>query len=262
MSGQASSSKSKPVVIPFTDQELELMGINIDQAMQTFENVTDLSSFNEQLLATVSPILDQLGLSQVKSPEELAFEESQRIANQGLESQRTGLLGDVTTGISDILGAEGGITDADRALLDTLEADAIRGVRDSTSSNLDMLRRQLAPSLGLRGSDAPIIDRGGLIAQEGISSEADIRAARAASELALPGQRLGELNSISPSIDASNQFQQGLRQDDFSNQLAFLGEATNTGLGLANVTADSGLQAAIKPTVAQTSKTSSGGGGL
>ena len=80
--------------------------------------------------------------------------------------------------------------------------------------SLDILKQNLAPSLGLRPGDSPIIDRGGKLALE---------ATRQKSQLSrgLRGQQA--------------QFLQDLEQRSFSNRAQLLGAIQGGGLGLAGL---------------------------
>lgn len=120
-------------------------------------------------------------------------------------------------------------------------------VSQFSSDALDQLRQNLSPSLGLRPTDTPITDRGGLIAREGIrqvgqlsSSLAEANAnAKLNYPLAASGVEQAGANFAGSLQQASDQFQAGLQDAAATNRLRLLGAAgdtinsgTNTGIGL------------------------------
>jgi len=76
-------------------------------------------------------------------------------------------------------------------------------IDNATRESLSMLRQELAPSLGLRSTDSPVIDRGGLVARQGILAKGSL--------------------------------QNTLRSQALTNRLALLQGAAGSGLGLANI---------------------------
>lgn len=120
-------------------------------------------------------------------------------------------------------------------------------VSDYSADALDQLRTNLSPSLGLRPTDTPITDRGGLIQREGIrqigqltsslaeaNANAKLNYPLAASQVSQAGAGFAaNLKS------ASDQFQAGLQDAAAANRIRLLGSAsdvigggTNQGIGL------------------------------
>lgn len=106
---------------------------------------------------------------------------------------------------------------------------------------MEQLRGELAPSLGLRPTDTPILDRGGRIAEEAIRQKGqlarDIRGFGAQARLNLPMARsqlvqsgVGNQQNLA---EATRQFQAGLSQNAFLNRLNLTNQAGGFGLGLA-----------------------------
>src|SRR3990167_10555780 len=93
-------------------------------------------------------------------------------------------------------------------------ASGTSDINTAFQESLDILKQNLAPSLGLRPGDTPILDRGGKLALE---------ASRQKSQLSrgLRGQRA--------------QFLQDLEQRSFSNRAQLLGAIQGGGLGLAGM---------------------------
>ncbi len=109
------------------------------------------------------------------------------------------------------------------------------------TESLDALRNELAPSLGLRPSDTPILDRGARVAAEatrqGGQLAAGIRGAEASAQLNFPlaqsqllqASALGQQNLT----EATRQFQDQLRNAAFTNRLNLQSSVGGLGLGLA-----------------------------
>jgi hypothetical protein len=76
-------------------------------------------------------------------------------------------------------------------------------IDNATRDSLSMLRQELAPSLGLRSTDSPVMDRGGLVARQGILAKGSL--------------------------------QNTLRSQALTNRLALLQGAGQLGLGLAGI---------------------------
>lgn len=118
----------------------------------------------------------------------------------------------------------------------------------AVSEGLDLLREELAPSLGLRSTDTPILDRGGQIVREGLkqkgSLQKNLQAVGATAKLNYPlavQQLIGaQGQGQQVLIDSIKNFQQNLQQQAFQNRLALTGQTSNTGLGLAGIGAGAG----------------------
>ena len=104
------------------------------------------------------------------------------------------------------------------------------------------LRNELAPSLGLRPTDTPIIDRGGQIAAEAIRQQGalteSLAGARANAALNFPlaaSQVLSGQTQFQQGLaQATQQFQQQLRDAAFNNRLRLTGTQGGLGVSLAN----------------------------
>ncbi len=109
------------------------------------------------------------------------------------------------------------------------------------SESLEALREELAPSLGLRPSDTPILDRGSRVAAEatrqGGQLAAGFRGAAASARLNLPLAQSQILQAGAASqgqlVEATRQFQDQLRNQAFANRLNLQGSVGGLGLGLA-----------------------------
>lgn len=104
------------------------------------------------------------------------------------------------------------------------------------SQSTEQLREELAPQLGLRPGDTPILDRGARIGAEALRQQgalvSNLRGQQATSLLNFPLQRVSTLGSLTGSLQ---EFQSRLRQSAFTNRLQLAGARSTAGLGLAGV---------------------------
>jgi hypothetical protein len=140
------------------------------------------------------------------------------------------------------------------------------------TDSLQRIRDELAPSLGLRPTDTPILDRAGRVGAEAVRQggqlTAGLRSAQAQAELNFPlaqssllqQSALGQQNIL----EATRQFQDQLRGQAFNNRLNMASTLGGLGLQLAGNPAAT-LSSAINP-MAQTrlanTTTTQGGFGL
>lgn len=130
-----------------------------------------------------------------------------------------------------------------------IEAGGIDIERFRTES-LEALREELAPALGLRPGDTPILDRGARVAAEatrqGGQLAAGFRGAAASARLNFPlaQSQLLQTSSLGQSQlqQASRQFQDQLRQQAFANRLNLQSSVGGLGLSLATGVPFSGAQ--------------------
>jgi hypothetical protein len=128
-------------------------------------------------------------------------------------------------------------------------------IERARTENIRVLREELAPRLGLRPGDTPILDRGGLIAAEALRQQgvlgnvAGQAAAQARLSYPLAASQLQSQQTQAQQTfgSALSQFQQQLNQQAFQNrlllsqQLGGIGTQAGTfGLGLAGVQASPG----------------------
>ncbi len=109
------------------------------------------------------------------------------------------------------------------------------------TESLEALREELAPALGLRASDTPILDRGARVSAEatrqGGQLAAGVRNAEATARLNFPlaqSQLLQQSSlGLSRLTEATRQFQDQLRQQAFANRLNLQSSVGGLGLGLS-----------------------------
>lgn len=162
--------------------------------------------------------------------------------------------------------AGGAATDEEiRLINEATERALAAGETDITrflEQGLETLRDELAPQLGLRPGDTPILDRGARGVAEASRQQGQLvnslRGQQALSQLNFPLQRTATLGTLSLGQQELGQnvqqFQAGLRQSAFLNRLQLGGARSTAGLGLASVSAPN-VGAALG-NVGQTSTTS------
>lgn len=206
-----SEGSSKGKVVPFTEAEKELQGINIQLAQEQLDSILGQKAFQQQLTQLFAPILQEQAQRLGQSGE---------VANAGLQR------------LLNIVQGSGVSPEQSRLLDESLNRE-IEGIRSSTRQNLELVKQELAPATGLRAGDSPIIDRGGRVAEVGIQAESEARARRAQAELALPF--------------TEGQFLQGLNDADFLQRLQFGQQQQTGGLGLATIGNVAAQQQSLKP---------------
>ena len=153
------------------------------------------------------------------------------------------------------------IEEAGAAALEAGEVDIER----FRSESLEALREELAPGLGLRPSDTPILDRGAKVAAEatrqGGQLAAGIRSAEATAKLNIPlaSSQILQAGTAAQGqlLEATRQFQDNLRSSAISNRLGLFESVGGLGLGLATRVNIGGF-----PGFERGSTTTQSGGGL
>lgn len=106
-------------------------------------------------------------------------------------------------------------------------------IDQSSKDALDQIRDEIAPQLGLRSSDTPILDRFGRVAAAATNQKgqltANLASQRASGLLNLPTMSLNQL-SLAGNIQ---QNQAALAESAFLNRLRLTGQIGNQSLGLA-----------------------------
>lgn len=259
--GQASKSGSKTVQLPFTEADLELLGINIDTAKLVFENLLQQQGFQQKLFAEAENLLGTSIFNPNLTGEQAQARIAQAQQSRVADETRFGQNAQLQRQLADIIAGKG-ISEGERGLLDQIAQSQIGNIRNSTASQLGLLKRELAPTLGLRGSDSPIVDRGGLIAQQGLFQESQVAGQRAQAELGLQQSNLQNFGNLLGINNAANQFSQSLLQGDFNAQLGFLTDVGQLGLGFGGATDIAALEQAGRPQLGTESKSKSAGGSI
>ena len=147
----------------------------------------------------------------------------------------------------DLLRSGGEATEQDIALIEEARAAALaRGESDierGQRQSLEVLREELAPQLGLRPTDTPILDRGARVSEEALRQRGNLAnnlAAQAAElRLRFPLERTLGLASETRGSQAFEeqiaQFQQQLRESAAINRLSLSAGLPAPGLSIAEV---------------------------
>jgi hypothetical protein len=113
---------------------------------------------------------------------------------------------------------------------------------------IEQIRSRLAPSLGLRPGDTPLVDRGQTVQNEAARLQGQLvsgfRGQQAEAELNFPlaaGQFQAQRTQAQQGLGAaSDSFIAQLQQQITANRLGNQGQSTSTGLGLAGMTSATG----------------------
>ena len=270
MSGSSSKSKSQTFQFPPTGGEIELQDIILQLARQQIGAVQSQREFQLQQLQAVAPISQQLAAEQQAQADVFAP------AQQGLARTDLTALQDIQQSQNQLRGLEldrivsGGITPEQEASLRTAQQSAFEvgsfDINRSLGQGLTQLREELAPQLGLRGSDTPIQDRGGLLAREALNQQgrlaATLAANRAQQQVQLPFQASQQSQAFQGSLQ---NFRSNLQQQGFENRLRLADLAGRQGIGLASIGGTGELAGALqsfKPSTGTISSGKSSGGGV
>ena len=244
-------SKSTTVVTPNpkSPEEIALNKKQVELAQAQLDAISKQGVFQDELFAAAKPLIEQQSLL---LQEQLKFETDpvrQAEIQRQLEVQGQLLdasLQQIEQGTKATPEQEALIEEIRSTQLATGESDISR-FRDQ---NLESLREELAPSLGLRSTDTPILDRGARVAEEATRQQGQLERGLATTaanaRLNFPiaaGQfeanRIGFQQQLSL---ATSGFQERLRQQAFNNRLnlgrsigGVLGQSGGSGLGLAGI---------------------------
>ena len=212
-------------------EERALQGKQLELATFQLEELRRQSTLQQEFAADIGPLLEQQTADAQLARErgEALFPIQEELLQLALEDIRRG--GAATPEQIEL------IQQAGDAALDRAGVDIER----FRTEGLTALREELAPSLGLRPGDTPILDRGARVAAEatrqGGQLASNIRGAEATARLNFPlaqsqllqASALGQQNLA----QATSQFQDQLRQAAFTNRLNLQSNVGGLGLGLA-----------------------------
>lgn len=200
----------------------------------------NLTPEQRELIAKQVELADfQLGELQKQSDlQSSVFQSAEDAANVGPSAVEDELLNDQLKRIR----AGGEATPKETELINQAVEQALASgetdIERFRSQNLESLREELAPQLGLRPGDTPILDRGGRVAAEATRQQGQLvsglRGQQAQSLLSFPLQRGAVIGDLNQNLQ---EFQSRLRQSAFANRLQLAGAQTTAGLGLASVSA-------------------------
>jgi hypothetical protein len=263
------SSKSKPSRVKLRPQEIELQNMNLQIAQDVMDAIRAQSQFQTQQFGAMGPVFAGMGAEQAAWNQALTPEERVAQLQAGLaRTERGAQISDQLRDL-ELQRIQGGVaTPGQKEALGMLfgarqqigESDIDR----ITSQGLQQLKGELAPSLGLRSTDTPIIDRGGNIVSEGIRQKSQLArqmaGEQAQAEIAMPFQTAPLAQYQQQLLNAQGEFQKGLQQAAFTNRMSLAGQVGQQGLGLAATGGTlAGLQESFKPVVGTKQKSAQGG---
>lgn len=246
----STKTKVETKVPPPSAQELALQEQNLAIAKEQLTAIQRSNEFQQQQFEAVAPFFEDVSKRAAIRSELLTDPEREQIARADIERElRLGPLQEELLNLELENIRRGGAASPEQIDLinQATEAQLALGGSDIdrfTQQGLGLLREELAPSLGLRPGDQPILDRGGRLAEEGLRQkgqlERSLRGGAATAQLNLP-LALGQLQSAQTGgqqniAQAAEAFKADLRNTAFNNRLRALGQAPSGqfSLGLAN----------------------------
>lgn len=221
-------------VPPPTAQETALQASQLEVSRAQLQAIQDQGAFQREQFDLLGPLVDQ----------QVADAQAARERAEGLAPLQQNLLEQELARIE----RGGAATPEQQRLIGEVTDRAIASGESDIGAfqqrGLDLLANELAPSLGLRPSDSPIIDRGGRIAEEGLrlqsSLVSNLRGAQAQAELNFP-LAVQQLQSSGTQFQQGlatqkQQFAEGLRQQAFINRLNLTSGTGGSGLNLIGAT--------------------------
>lgn len=243
-----------------TPQQQQYLQTQIDMANKQLQLLDQQGGFQSSYLDSIRPLLDQQ--TKLMQQQYDAFSAAQNDPlNAQMQKQASTLLqqqidsqNQLAPLQQQLLEAQlkqaingGNATPEQLAQIDAATSAAFNsGQSDINSASTDaltQLREQLAPGLGLRPTDTPILDRGDLIQKEAVRQLGQLRTnlagtnATARINLPLAQQQIGNAtaNNTANIATATQQFQQQLAQAAINNRMTLLSQGNNTAnLGLSS----------------------------
>jgi hypothetical protein len=190
--------------------------IDLDLAEQQLRVLNQQESFTNLIMQSAGPLIDRFS-GQLTGMDQYAQADQSRASDWS------------TMG--------GAATPEQRRLIAEATNNALASgqsdINQSLKEGLGLLRSELAPGLGLRPGDTPVLDRGGLLAKEALRQGSQLslglRSAQAQAELDYPFKASQELTAL-------KDFQSSLQDSAFKNRLALTTTAAQVGLGLGQPT--------------------------
>ncbi len=226
MTSKTTVSPSEP-----SAEERALQGKQLELATFQLDELRRQSTLQQEFAADIGPLLEQqtADAQLARERSEKLFPIQEELLQLALDDIRRG--GAATPEQIEL------IQQAGDAALERAGVDIER----FRTEGLTALREELAPSLGLRPGDTPILDRGARVAAEatrqGGQLAAGVRGAEATARLNLPLAQSQLLQSSAfgqqQLASATSQFQDQLRQAAFTNRLNLQSNVGGLGLGLA-----------------------------
>ena len=238
--------------LPPSAEETALLRAELDLTNARLTAINSQSTLQANLLknlgydATTGTFTENATLGM--TPDQITRANTLVDQSAGITDRLTGAQGTAISSLEDMITRGNKIDPQTASYIDELYANELgSGMSDidrNFRSDLDVLREELAPGLGLRSSDTPILDRGGEIAEETTRQRGqllrDIRGAAAGAKLNFPLQQgqltTGQTGQVMNTAEAAKQFQNTLNQQAFMNRQLLLDTTGQFGLGLAGAT--------------------------
>jgi len=256
------TEESKTFQFEFSDVEQLLQGVNLDILRTQIDQINQQITFQRQAFATAQPAMAALQRDARSGIDAFTDEErSAQLRAQQERSERFGAAQDeLLEGQLDLIRRGSGATDEQRQLInEATEAQIARGesdILDFGREAVGVITQEIAPSRGLRPSDAPIQDRafqvGGELARQQGQLVTGLRGAQAQAELNFPLAANAQQAAFGQFQQQLGQgamnFQQQLRQQSIANRLNLFGQSGQLGLGLiGGIQPQANLQQAFRP---------------
>lgn len=228
----AKKEKTKVVLPPETEPETELTDITLEIAQSELAALTQQFEQLSLLAQTAQPLaIGQIGeqfLGEGVSALDAEAPSIRALRNAGTTERVLGLeLDRAASGVATPEQAAA-IRQSARLAIEAGSSD----IQRATETSLQAIRRELAPSLGLRSGDSPILDRGFDLGEESLRQQSQlVRDVRSSEQQALIQASLqqGALNQglLGLTLGAES----NLAQRAFQNRLALTGLGFQSGLG-------------------------------
>jgi len=232
MTTPGETTETTTVTVPeITEQELEARELSLGAQRISFEALEDFAAFVQQSRGELNISLDQF----------LADNKIQREAVAGIIAQQDELFNK----LGGIIDAGGEATDEERRLIneavDLALAEGRSDIDESAQEALRLIREELAPGLGFRPGDAPIIDRGNLVGREQVRQTGQLsrglERSRVENTLNFPLARgkfqADVLTRGLGFTETARNFDAQLNRDAFNNRLGTNQQIANLGLNLS-----------------------------
>lgn len=233
---------------PPSATELELQQRQLDISTQQLDALKQQSAYQNKLFELAGPLID----AQARQIRQSIIDESTP-EGQARIARRQQIQDEIDRQTLETLQAGGGATPKQKELIKQAGTAAIEaGTADITAfrdESLRAIREELAPQLGLRSTDTPILDRGGRIAEQALKQISGlvkgVRSSELQAELNFPmaqSQLFGSIADTSNALNAATaSFGDSLAQAAAINRLRIASPALQLpqvagqlGLGLAS----------------------------
>jgi len=253
MGSKETKSTTEVELPPPSPEELALLDQQIEIGAGQLDRIGTAEQFTQRLFQDFLPSLEQLN--------QFSRQQSRLGANQlDLAQQITDQQGRLfDAGVENALSAGTLTPEQDRLITDATDLaiqSTLSEIGRFRDEGIGELRNELAPSLGLRPSDTPIIDRGQDIVRDAnrVAGQqiGNLQSQAAQSRLRLPldiqRQRGALIGGQQQAGQSTTNFQQTLANEAFNNRLRLTGITGNALLGTAGI----GPQASTLPSLQQT----------